>query len=116
LSCALLNWVQSGDPEGGVGGLRDAQELLIVEKRSIKPECLLQIQPDIRAWIDQKYVSYEDVPYMTSFPLNPIEHLNGDISTLVTQQYSCRSLSFAFFLPFNFFIFLTMPGKMCAEL
>lgn len=50
-------------------------------------DSLKVIQPDIYEWINKKYVSYEEVPYMTCFPLDPIVHLNGDISTLVTYKY-----------------------------
>lgn len=60
---------------------------------NISQESLKLIQPDIYEWIHKKYVSYDDVPYMTGFPLNPITHLNGDISTLVQHRYSPQVLS-----------------------
>lgn len=65
---------------------------LVVDAK-LSQESLKKIQPDIFEWINKKYVSYGDVPHMTGFPLNPISHLHGDISTLVTHRYSAQTLS-----------------------
>lgn len=55
----------------------------------IPPDDIRRLQPDVYEWIEKKYVSYEDVPYMAMFPLDPLEHLHGDVSTLVTHRYPC---------------------------
>jgi hypothetical protein len=60
----------------------------LVDDGMLRREDLKLIQPNIYEWIEKKYVSYEDVPYMTCFPLDPIIHLHGDISTLATYKYS----------------------------
>lgn len=58
----------------------------------ISQKQMIYLQPDIHAWIQAKDVSFHEVPYMTSFPLDPIVHLKGDISTLVQQAYSSQTL------------------------
>lgn len=60
----------------------------LVDDGMLRREDLKLIQPNIYEWIEKKYVTYEDVPYMTCFPLDPIIHLHGDISTLATYKYS----------------------------
>ena len=60
---------------------------------------LKTLQPDVYEWIHKKYVSFEDVPYMTGFPLDPIIHLHGDVSSLVQHRYPCdllRSLGYTY--------------------
>lgn len=106
----------------------------IVRDAGVSPEDVRRIQPDVREWVNRKYVSYEvtagrarsaapkrmalaaqapppapatasrgwgnssltppaqDVPYMTMYPLDPLDHLHGDVSTLVTQRYPCWML------------------------
>lgn len=64
----------------------------LVESAGFTQAMLVELQPDIHEWITHKYVSYDDVPYMVGFPLDPITHLHGDISTLVTYNYGCHVL------------------------
>lgn len=45
------------------------------------------LQPDIHAWISEKNVSFSDVPYMTSWPLHPINHLGAFVSDMVYHKY-----------------------------
>ena len=53
---------------------------------------LIQLQPDVYECIQHKYVGFEDVPLMSEFPLHPITHLHGDVSTLVQYRYNCKLL------------------------
>jgi hypothetical protein len=46
------------------------------------------IQPDILEWVRVKHVGFRDVPSMTMFPLHPIKHLHGNISSIVEYGYS----------------------------
>lgn len=62
---------------------------------SLSQDTLVTLQPSVSEWVEKKYVSYEDVAYMTIFPLDPITHLGGDISTLVAYRYPCKVLSAA---------------------
>lgn len=55
--------------------------------QGIAPKDIRTLQPDIMRWIHERRVSFEDVPYMTDWPLHPITHLGGDISTLVRFGY-----------------------------
>lgn len=64
----------------------------LVCKARFTQQRLMSLQPDIYEWIHKKYVGLDDVPFMTGFPLDPIRHLNGDISTLITQRYPCELL------------------------
>lgn len=50
------------------------------------------LQPDIHEWINRKGVGYAEVPYMFEFPLHPISHLHGDLSTLLEYRYGARLL------------------------
>lgn len=65
---------------------------MLVRDAKFTQQRLKSLQPDIYEWIHRKYVSFGEVPFMTGFPLDPIRHLNGDLSTLVAQRYPCDLL------------------------
>jgi hypothetical protein len=50
------------------------------------------LQPDIFEWINVKNASFEDVSLLTEFPLHPITHLNGDLTTIVEYKYTASLL------------------------
>lgn len=68
-------------------------DVKLLAKANISQADMVQMQPDILEWISKKGVSFDDVPLMTRFPLHPIRHLGGDISSLVEHRYSSKTLS-----------------------
>lgn len=68
-------------------------DVKLLARAGISQDDMAGVQPDILEWISEKGVSFDDVPLMTRFPLHPIRHLGGDISSLVEHRYSSRTLS-----------------------
>lgn len=48
---------------------------------------LKKVQPDPKKWVEYDLVDFTDVPHMIQWPLCPIRHLGGDISTLIQYGY-----------------------------
>lgn len=53
---------------------------------------LHRLQSDIREWIRCKNVSFDDVPYMTLWPLHPFKDLGGTVLDILNQKYSFDTL------------------------
>lgn len=74
----------------------------IVDKKNISIRSLVNtkitqsqlkhLQPDIYEWINLKHASFNDVCLLTEFPLHPITHLNGDLTTLIEYKYTASLL------------------------
>jgi hypothetical protein len=58
----------------------------------VDDEMLYSIQPCLQAWIDTCEVSFQDVKYMTKWPLHPFTHLHGYIPDLVEHKYDAKLL------------------------
>jgi hypothetical protein len=43
-------------------------------------------------WVAHGGAGFSDVPFMTDWPLCPIQHLGGDLSTLIEQRYPLQTL------------------------
>jgi hypothetical protein len=50
------------------------------------------IQPSLRLWIDTCKLSFQDVPYMTAWPLHPFRDLGGYIPDLIANSYDAPLL------------------------
>ena len=57
-------------------------------RAGVTPKQLKKLQPNIQEWIEGRGVSFEDVPFMTDWPLHPITHLQGDLSVVVNYRYA----------------------------
>lgn len=53
----------------------------------ISQEDLKRIQPNVMEWVDNERVSFKDVPLLTSWPLNPITHLNATLLDILERRY-----------------------------
>jgi hypothetical protein len=62
-------------------------------KTNITQSQLKLLQPDIYEWINVKHASFNDVCLLTEFPLHPITHLNGDLTTLIEYKYPASLLN-----------------------
>lgn len=65
-------------------------------KNGVTQKQLQSLQPEIGQWIEQKHVSFRDVPYMTEWqpePLHPIKHLKGNLLDLLENRYPASLLA-----------------------
>ena len=61
-------------------------------ERGITVKQMRSMQPDIYEWMNVKGASFEHVPALAEFPLHPIQHLQGDMSTLAQMKYPPKVL------------------------
>lgn len=64
----------------------------LLRENNISQSQLMSMQPDVYKWIQCNKASFQQVPYMVDFPLHPIMHLHGDISTLIQYEYPPATL------------------------
>lgn len=63
-----------------------------LHKSGVSTKQLKQLQPDVSAWVNERHVSFEDVPIMLEWPLHPIRDLKGNLSVLVEHKYDYKTL------------------------
>lgn len=84
-----LTW---DDIEGSTGGGRNITAHIIIQS-GVQQAQLKLLQPDVFKWVQAGKVDFSDVPNMLEFPVHPILHLNGNISTLLEYRYSTATLA-----------------------
>ena len=58
----------------------------------INDELLYVIQPCLQKWVEIHGVSFQDVRYMTKWPLHPFQDLHGYIPDLIEHRYEASLL------------------------
>jgi hypothetical protein len=66
--------------------------LQILLEMGISNTDLRHLQPSVAEWIESKQVGHNDVKSMLSWPLHPIDDLDGDLSDLVMGNYESSML------------------------
>lgn len=93
-SCSLHGWL---NPKRTLhwDDVKDNPQLSVRKflHNGLTPAQLKELQPDVQAWIDYKGLSFNDVEALSDWPLHPIHHLHGDLSSLATMHYPPRVLS-----------------------
>lgn len=93
-SCQIHGWL---NPRrilswGDICTYRHLSVHKLICEYKIPVQSLRALQPDVFRWIEDKHVSFEDVPLMIEWPLHPITHLKGDLGDLATMQYEPKLL------------------------
>jgi hypothetical protein len=55
-------------------------------------EQLQKMQPDPVEWVHRASITLADLPDMTSFPVNPFEHLHADLAEVWSMRWSADEL------------------------